>query len=425
MFGKTKLLFSFFILFLFSFAYAKAQQLPAVEVTQLLSNKNIQIFSYKQKAFFALTVTGTNISPNNSIGIPSQTRFQFSNLNKNIKIKQWELKIIDNNSKEIFVSSGTALPNKDIVWSAISEDNNIIEGRFKYFFEIIINKKEKIEFDGKIIVDGTTPYALLQTSMDTIVISEGNLLKELILTPNIGDESGIDFKKTNVKIVTEKNIPVKTWKLKKSQYEKNIVWDGKDEIYNEFVFPGQYKAVLTAYDLTGNYSEVQKNITVLKCDVKGEISDIVVKEEPRGLLVDLSSVILFSSGSFKINKDAISLLDQTINVLKAYPANKVLIEGYTDDSETKDPLTLSYNRAQAVYAYLVKEGIKADRLQAVGYGQENPIASNKDKKEKIKNRRVNIIILKKEEGTENNLNEQQVEESENEQNVEETEQVDE
>jgi len=72
---------------------------------------------------------------------------------------------------------------------------------------------------------------------------------------------------------------------------------------------------------------------------------------------------------------------------------------------------LSYNRAQAVYTYLTKEGIQADRLQAVGYGQENPIASNKDKKEKIKNRRVNIIILKKEEHDENNSDEQVTEET--------------
>ncbi|WP_413854214.1 OmpA family protein [Candidatus Ruminimicrobium bovinum] len=410
MFSKTKLLFSFFILFLSSFVYAQTQRLPATETINLPANQNIQVFSYKQKAFLAFAVTGTEISPNNSIGLASQTEFQFYQLNKNVKIKQWELKITDNNSKEIFISSGTVFPDKNIIWNATLENGNVVEGKFKYFFKIIINKKEEIGLDGTITVDGTLPYVLLQTTMDTIVISEDKLLKELILTPNIGDESGIDFEKTNLKIVTEKNIPVKTWKLKNLEFQ-NIVWDGKDDIYNEFVFPGQYKAILTAYDLMGNYNEVHQNITVLKCDVKGEISDIVVKEEPRGLLVDLSSVILFSSGSFTINEDAVPLLEQTVKILKAYQANKVLIEGYTDDSETKDPLTLSYNRAQAVYTYLTKEGIQADRLQAVGYGQENPIASNKDKKEKIKNRRVNIIILKKEEHDENNSDEQVTEET--------------
>ena len=419
MFCKVKVLFYFLLLFLSSFIYAQTQQLPACKITTLSSDKNVQVFSYKQKAFFALTVNNTKISPNNSSGLASCVEFQFCNLNQSIKIKQWELKITDDNSKEIFVSSGTVLPNENITWNAINRNDVVVDGHFKYSFKIIINKKDEVSVDGDIFVDGTLPCALLQLSLDTVVISEDNLLKELILTPNISDEDGIDFERTNLKIVTEKNIPVKTWKLKNSD-SKNIVWNGKDDIYDDFVRPGEYKAILTAYDLIGNYTEIQKDITVLKCDVKGEISDIVVKEEPPGLLVDLSSVILFSSGSCIINEEASALLDQTVNILKVYQANKVLIEGYTDDSETKDPLTLSYTRAQAVYAYLVKEGICADRFQSVGYGKENPVASNKDIKEKVKNRRVNIVILKKEEeNIEDNSEEQKSEQDSEQENKQE------
>jgi len=407
MLKKIVLIFSF-LLMSFSFAYTR-QQVPNLSVTQISSNNNTVFFSYKEKVFLSLSVNNTNISPNNSIGLASQTEFQFHQFNKNIKIRYWELKITDNNFKEVFISSGTEFPNENITWNA-NNGNSFVEGNFKYFFKIIVNKEE-ISVDGNITVDGTLPYVLLQTSMDTIVISEDKLLKELAIASNVGDETGIDFNKTSLQILNEKNIPVKSWDLKNKDFQ-NIFWDGKDDIYNELVKPGEYKIVSTAYDLTGNYNKTEKKLTVIRCDLKGDISDIVVKEEPLALLVDLSSVILFSSGSCNINEEALSLLDQTVDLLKVYQANKVLIEGYTDDSETKDPLLLSYIRAQAVYAYLVKEGIQAERLQAVGYGEENPIASNENLEEKAKNRRVNIVILKKEEKTESDLDEKEMEENE-------------
>jgi hypothetical protein len=84
-----------------------------------------------------------------------------------------------------------------------------------------------------------------------------------------------------------------------------------------------------------------------------------------------------------------------IKLLKAYPANKVLIEGYSDSKgDEEENLKLSYDRAQEVYLYFVKNGIPAERLTVVGYGQENPIDSNKTAEGRAQNRRVNIIILK-------------------------------
>ena len=68
----------------FSFAYTR-QQVPNLSVTQISSNNNNVLFSYKEKTFLGLSVNNTDISPNNSIGLASQTEFQFYQLNKNIK----------------------------------------------------------------------------------------------------------------------------------------------------------------------------------------------------------------------------------------------------------------------------------------------------------------------------------------------------
>ena len=58
-----------------------------------------------------------------------------------------------------------------------------------------------------------------------------------------------------------------------------------------------------------------------------------------------------------------------------------------------------------LYLYFIQNGIPAERLSVVGYGQENPIASNKTAKGRAQNRRVNIIILKSQnEDTKDNNN---------------------
>ena len=130
MLKKAILIFSF-LLMSFSFVYAK-QQTSNLSIIQISSGTDTALFSYKEKTFLGISVNNTNISPNNSMGLASQTEFKFYQFNKNIKIKQWELKITDNNFKEVFISSGTEFPNENIIWNATNE-NSFIEGTFKYF----------------------------------------------------------------------------------------------------------------------------------------------------------------------------------------------------------------------------------------------------------------------------------------------------
>ena len=175
---------------------------------------------------------------------------------------------------------------------------------------------------------------------------------------------------------------------------QSISWDGRDGIYDLVVPAGEYKVVFTVSDTVNNKISLSANITTFE-QVVGKISEIVVKEEPRGLVVNLSNSILFDAREIELKKEAKDSLDEMIKLLNAYPANKVLIEGYSDSNGDKEEnLKLSYDRAQEVYLYFVKNGIPAERLTVVGYGQENPIASNKTAKGRAQNRRVKIIILK-------------------------------
>ena len=103
---------------------------------------------------------------------------------------------------------------------------------------------------------------------------------------------------------------------------------------------------------------------------------------------------------FALNKALIqprsfTLLDAVVAVLQAHPEiEKIRIEGHTD-SQGNDAYNkkLSQRRADAVMAYLVKKGVAAARLEAMGYGEEQPKAANDTKEGRATNRRVEFTIV--------------------------------
>jgi outer membrane protein OmpA-like peptidoglycan-associated protein len=78
------------------------------------------------------------------------------------------------------------------------------------------------------------------------------------------------------------------------------------------------------------------------------------------------------------------------------PTMKIELSGHTDsDGSDTYNQKLSENRAKAVVDYLVKRGIKAERMVAVGYGESKPIDTNETPEGKQNNRRTELKILEK------------------------------
>ena len=83
------------------------------------------------------------------------------------------------------------------------------------------------------------------------------------------------------------------------------------------------------------------------------------------------------------------VLDEVLTALKKNPNLKVEIQGHADSTGTVQyNQSLSEKRAKAVMEYLVKKGIKRERLSAVGYGLKRPAATNATKEGRAQNRRV-------------------------------------
>jgi outer membrane protein OmpA-like peptidoglycan-associated protein len=104
--------------------------------------------------------------------------------------------------------------------------------------------------------------------------------------------------------------------------------------------------------------------------------------------------ITFKTNSANLTKKSYDVLDRAVQVLSDYPDTRIEISGHTDnvgkDEYNKE---LSQKRADAVKEYFVNKGIRTERLTAIGYGPEKPIADNKTKAGKAKNRRTEFKLV--------------------------------
>nr|5WTP_A Chain A, OmpA family protein [Capnocytophaga gingivalis ATCC 33624]5WTP_B Chain B, OmpA family protein [Capnocytophaga gingivalis ATCC 33624]5WTP_C Chain C, OmpA family protein [Capnocytophaga gingivalis ATCC 33624] len=124
-------------------------------------------------------------------------------------------------------------------------------------------------------------------------------------------------------------------------------------------------------------------------------SEFEPDEKEQKQLNQYAKTILFDTGKATIKFQSAEVLNQIINVLKKYPNSRFRIEGHTDSTGKKAKnMILSQNRADAVKVYLIQGGIDAGRLESQGFGPEKPIASNKNKKGRELNRRVEINLIK-------------------------------
>ena len=110
-------------------------------------------------------------------------------------------------------------------------------------------------------------------------------------------------------------------------------------------------------------------------------------------LTNYARTINFNTGKSTFKEDSYSTLQAIAAILKEYPKANFTIEGHTDSVGSKSSnQLLSERRANAVMDYLVNNGIATERLTAVGYGEDNPIASNATRAGRASNRRVEIKL---------------------------------
>jgi outer membrane protein OmpA-like peptidoglycan-associated protein len=111
--------------------------------------------------------------------------------------------------------------------------------------------------------------------------------------------------------------------------------------------------------------------------------------------LEIKEQVFFATGKSIIQPRSFKMLDQVAKILQQHPeVDKMVIEGHTDDRGNAEAnRKLSQARAEAVKGYLVSKGVEPSRLEAKGFGPDQPIASNRTEKGRAANRRVEFIII--------------------------------
>ena len=168
-------------------------------------------------------------------------------------------------------------------------------------------------------------------------------------------------------------------------------------------------SMLSALLLTGcvsksEFDAVQAKNMQLEQTVKAQQAEIAASKAQNTRLIGaikytVNSDLLFAPGGWEMSAKGKNIIAKMASKLAPSLENKLVVNGYTDNTPIgpgleKQGITsnqiLSQKRAENVMEFLISKGVKPEMVSAHGFGDSNPIASNKTSTGRAKNRRVEL-----------------------------------
>ncbi len=138
----------------------------------------------------------------------------------------------------------------------------------------------------------------------------------------------------------------------------------------------------------GNYMDNQA------AEIQRDLEGARVERIGEGIKITFDSGILFDINSSSLRPIAKDNLGNLAGILNKYSDTEILVEGHTDATGSNDHnLNLSMRRAQSVSNYMTTLEVFSNRFRIMGYGEDQPIASNDTESGRQDNRRVEIAIF--------------------------------
>lgn len=118
-----------------------------------------------------------------------------------------------------------------------------------------------------------------------------------------------------------------------------------------------------------------------------------VKKEDQDVLNFAMRAVQFETGKATLKAESSQILDQVVDIMERYAGYSLSIAGHTDNvGDDRSNKVLSEERAKACYQYLIAKGVNPNRLNYAGYGESQPVASNKTSEGRRLNRRVEFNL---------------------------------
>jgi outer membrane protein OmpA-like peptidoglycan-associated protein len=173
-----------------------------------------------------------------------------------------------------------------------------------------------------------------------------------------------------------------------------LVSDG-DRVF--FLAPGEWSIIVAAT----TFGTERRDLDI----GPDEDSLVVIAIELEAAKVEVTKVemvilekILFEVGSSGVNEASLGLLQEVANnIVNHGEIEQIEVHGHTDATGSATAnRTLSQSRVEAVVAELIRRGVAADILVAIGHGEDDPIAPNDTEEGRAENRRVQFLITSQE-----------------------------
>ncbi len=110
-----------------------------------------------------------------------------------------------------------------------------------------------------------------------------------------------------------------------------------------------------------------------------------------GAANNLQAVVYFAFDSSEITAQSAGILNQHANLLSSNPSASVLIAGNTDERGSREyNIALGERRAQSASAYLASQGVAANNIRVISYGEERPAVAGSGEEAYAQNRRAEL-----------------------------------
>ena len=135
-----------------------------------------------------------------------------------------------------------------------------------------------------------------------------------------------------------------------------------------------------------------------------ERGDITIKQVRDRLTINMVEKVLFNSGQAQVKPAGLKVLTQVSDVLKNVTDKQIRIEGHTDNVpigvkiRDKFPTNWELSTARAtnvVRFFIERGGVNRESLEAVGFADTRPVASNDTVDGRTENRRIEIVLYPK------------------------------
>lgn len=247
----------------------------------------------------------------------------------------------------------TLLTNNSVVSLLIDESTGSGDGFAVDFIRILVNRKRENSCRGNV---------------------RGKVL-----------DKGTDQPISGANVFTVENVAVKTNSA--GQFELKNIPTGTEIL----------KASASGYSdgtTVADIAQGDENEEVIIYLASGKSTKFENKQVKVGESVTLNN-ILFDQGKDVLKNESKVELDKVVSFLKTNPGAEIELSGHTSsEGERNYNRSLSYKRVRACLKYVVEKGISEERLVAIGFGPDRPVASNDTEAGRTQNRRVEMRITK-------------------------------